>query len=142
MTPDRPTSGLLFLLALFGTFVCLLAPASAIVDFNNWVASWLPLAAILHAADASSHVDKLVHAALFSTLGFLAARAWMAARQRRLMALVLLIVGFVTEVLQRLVPGRSASLADWSFDALGVLLGMACAMCIPDQISLSERTHS
>lgn len=114
----------LFILALLATLVCLLAPASAVLAAKVWAASWLPLAAALDAADASAYSDKLVHASLFAVLGWLAVRGWVLAPQRwRLMA-GLLLFGVLTEALQSQIPGRSASLADWLADALGLAVGM------------------
>ncbi len=131
----------LFALALLSTVACLLTPASAILISKNWIASWLPLAAVLDAADAGAHADKLVHAGLFGTLGFLAACAWLTAGERRAMALALLLVGVATELLQGLVTGREPSMSDWIADALGVMLGMVGALCVPVPRSLSTRTY-
>lgn len=131
----------LFTLALLSTIICLLTPASAILVSKNWIASWLPLAAVLDAADAGAHADKLVHAGLFGTLGFLAACAWLTAGERRAMAFALLLVGVATELLQGLVPGRGPSVADWIADALGVVLGMVGALCMPVPRPVSTSTY-
>lgn len=115
---------ILFGLALLVTLVCLLAPASAVLAAKVWVASWLPMAAILDAADASAYSDKLVHVGLFAVLAWLGVRAWLSQRQRWRMVAGLVLLGVLTEVLQSLVPGRSASVGDWLADVVGIALGL------------------
>lgn len=115
---------ILFGLALLVTLVCLLAPASAVLAAKIWLASWLPMAAVLDAADATAYSDKLVHASLFAVLGGLGVRAWLSQRQRWRVVAGLLLLGVLTEVLQSLIPGRSASVGDWLADALGVGIGV------------------
>ena len=117
----------LFGLALLLTLVCLLAPADAVLATKLWAASWLPMAAALDAADASAYSDKFVHAGLFALLGALAVRSWLLAPQRLRVVFGLLLLGVLTEVLQSRIPGRSASLADWLADALGLALGFLLA---------------
>ncbi|RID99981.1 hypothetical protein D3F03_06295 [Simplicispira hankyongi] len=110
----------LFTMALLVTLVCLLAPANAVLAAKVWAASWLPMATVLDAADATAYSDKLVHASLFAVLGGLAARSWQQGRQRWWAVAALLLLGALTEVLQSAIPGRSASLGDWLADALGL----------------------
>ncbi len=117
----------LFAMALAFTLICLLSPADVVLAAKNWAALWLPLAAALDAADASAHADKLVHAGLFTMLGFLAARAWLQPGQRSSVVVVLLLLGAATEVLQGFIPGRGAALGDWLADALGLAVGFLMA---------------
>jgi VanZ family protein len=76
--------------------------------------------------------DKLQHAAAFAALAFAAARAYPAPgpaqwRREAWIALALLGYGVAIELVQSLVPGRTASLADAVADAAGVLLGLLLA---------------
>ena len=123
MTRALVIARVLFGIALLVTLVCLLAPADAVLAAKVWAASWLPMAAALDAADATEWSDKLVHASLFVVLGCLAARSWLQPGQRWRVVLALLLLGGLTEALQSVIPGRSASLGDWLADALGLALG-------------------
>lgn len=115
---------LCFFVMLIITLLTLWLPASEVLALKVWVASWLPMAATLDAADASAYSDKLVHASLFAMLGWLAVRGWVLAPQRWRMVAGLLLLGVLTEALQTQIPGRSASLADWLADTLGLAMGM------------------
>lgn len=123
MTRALVIARVLFGIALLVTLVCLLAPADAVLAAKVWAASWLPMAAALDAADATAWSDKLVHASLFALLGGLAARSWLQPGQRWRVAVALLLLGALTEALQSVIPGRSASLGDWLADAAGLALG-------------------
>lgn len=117
---------LLFVLALLVTLVSLLTPGEPVLAFKVWVASWLPFAAQVDAADMSQNADKLVHATLFACMGFLAVRGW---AQRRQLAWVLLGVMWLapqTEWLQAYIPGRGASWVDALVDVLGLAVGVVC----------------
>ena len=121
---------LLFVLALLVTLVSLLTPGEQVLAFKQWVASWLPFAAQVDAADVSQNTDKLVHATLFACMGFLAVRGW---AQRRQLVWVLLGVMWLapqTEWLQAYIPGRGASLADALADVLGLAVGVAGAVLL------------
>lgn len=118
----------LFAVALCITLVSLLAPGNDVIEFKGWVATWLPMASVLDAADATVHSDKLVHATLFALLGWLAARSWLDKRQRWWALVGLLLLGVATELLQSLVPGRSASVGDWLADAVGLVCGFWLAL--------------
>ena len=68
-------------------------------------------------------VDKVVHAALFAAL---AGTGRWAALGARGLALALLVYAAGSELVQGLdLLNRSASLADWLADAVGILLGLA-----------------
>lgn len=114
----------LFWLALLVTLVSLMAPADAVLAAKVWAASWLPMAATLDALDTTAYSDKLVHASLFALLGWLGARSWGLAAQRWRLVVGLLLLGALTESLQSLIPGRSASLGDWLADASGLAVGL------------------
>ena len=113
-----------FWVAVIVTAIVLLVPGDTVLAAKVWVASWLPMAAALDAADVTEHTDKLVHASLFAILGALGMRGWLQADQRWRVLAFLLGLGVVTEALQSLVPGRSASIWDGLADAIGVLLGI------------------
>ena len=114
-----------FWLAVIVTAIVLLVPGDTVLATKVWVASWLPMAAALDAADVTEHADKFVHASLFATLGALGARGWRQADQRWRVLIFLLTLGLLTELLQSFVPGRSMSMGDWLADAVGVGLGFA-----------------
>lgn len=114
----------LFWLELAITLVLLLSPASAILTFKIWLASWVPMAETIDAMDATANFDKVVHCTLFLLLGFLAVRSWKAGSERRRLFVALLLLGVVTEILQAFVPGRDASIFDLMADTLGLCLGM------------------
>ena len=79
---------------------------------------------------AFPHADKLVHAALYGTLGFLTARALAAARgglaARRLALALAAIAGFAAfdEWHQDFVPRRSSDRLDWLADVVGATAGL------------------
>ena len=121
---------MLFVLALLLTLVSLLATGEQVLAAKAWVASWLPFAAELDAADVTHNADKLVHGFLFACMGFWAVRGW---TQRRQLAWVLLGVLWLapqTEWLQAHIPGRGASLADAVADVLGLAVGVALALLL------------
>jgi len=67
-------------------------------------------------------VDKIVHLLIFAALA--ASGRW-AGMGRSVLAPLLVLYAAVSEVLQGVTPlGRSASVADWLADVLGVLLGL------------------
>lgn len=115
-----------FWVAVIVTCIVLLVPADNVLAAKVWIASWLPMAAVLDAADVTEHADKLVHASLFTMLGVLGMRGWLRGDQRWRVLAFLLSLGVLTETLQSIVPGRSASMGDWLADAVGVGLGFAC----------------
>lgn len=115
---------ILFWFSVVVTLMCLLTPAEVVLAAKVWVASWLPFSAALDAADFTSQSDKLIHAGLFGLLGWLGARSWVQLRQRWGLVAGLLLLGVLTEVLQSMIPGRSASLSDWVADAFGVFAGL------------------
>lgn len=114
----------LFLLALLITLVALLTPASKVLAFKVWAASWLPWAGAMDRMDLGSQSDKLVHFSLFLLLGALAARSWPHTRGRVVAWLGLFLLGCLTEWLQQYVPGRGASVFDLATDVAGTSLGL------------------
>jgi len=71
--------------------------------------------------------DKIQHFAAYAGLAFLALVAW---RRQGLFGWPLMSVvaaGPAIEILQLLVPGRSASLGDAAADIAGVVIGVLCA---------------
>ena len=112
-----------FAVALLATLVFLWLPASEILAFKVWVASWLPGATAIDALDATQHADKLVHATLFATLGVLAWWGWCRSGLRWGLWAALLALAPLTEAVQTWVPGRGASGFDMLADALGLVLG-------------------
>ncbi len=128
--PRRLAQGL-FWLAVGVTLVCLLAPASAVLAAKVWLASWLPMAATIDNIDPSAHADKLVHAGLFAVLGALGARSWPQPHQRWRIGWGLCLLAVLTEALQSVIPGRSASLGDWGADVLGGGVALFLSSFVP-----------
>jgi len=121
---------LLFVLALVATLVSLLTPGEQVLVFKQWVASWLPFAAELDAANITQDSDKLVHATLFACMGFLAVRGWTQRRQLLGVLLGVLWLAPQTEWLQTYIPGRGASLGDVLADVLGLAVGVVWALLL------------
>lgn len=80
-------------------------------------------------------LDKLVHAALFGVLAWLALQARARGGQRRLPLWVLVVsiamFAGADEWVQQFVPGRSADLLDWSADMSGVLVAVLIFISAP-----------
>lgn len=121
---------LLFVLALLVTLVSLLTPGAQVLAAKVWVASWLPFAATLDAANVSQNSDKLLHATLFGCMGFMAVRGWLHRRQLTWVLLGVLWLAPQTEWLQAYVPGRGASLGDVLADVLGLAVGVVWALLL------------
>jgi hypothetical protein len=109
---------------LAGVLVALLMPAGAVDRLQDWIRDWLPLAA---SASQAAGADWVVHFLCFTALAALlfhfrrdVPAAWIAAG--------LVVLGGLTEALQTLVDGRSATLGDWVADCLGICLGYAAVM--------------
>jgi VanZ family protein len=79
---------------------------------------------------AFPHADKLVHATLYGTLGFLAARALaagvggLAARRLAVAAAAIAAFAAFDEWHQDFVPGRSSDRLDWLADVVGATAGL------------------
>lgn len=74
-----------------------------------------------------SGLDKVAHLAVYAVLGYLVARALQppVAWPARLNAITAMAVfGFVDELHQLLIPGREASVWDWTADLTGATLGL------------------
>jgi VanZ family protein len=68
-------------------------------------------------------VDKVVHAALFAALALTGRWAGVG---RSVLAVLLVVYAAASEVVQGASPlARSASVADWVADVVGLLLGLA-----------------
>lgn len=88
------------------------------------VATSLP-ASTLPSAPAFPGADKVVHAAMYGVLGWLAARA-VADRGRGVRGIAILGIAALAvgdEWHQRWIPGRSADVFDWMADVAGATLG-------------------
>jgi len=72
--------------------------------------------------------DKIIHFKLYAIFAFLVARAVQAGRPPwRMLAVVALALfawGAADEWHQLFIPGRSADVADWAVDSIGVLAGL------------------
>lgn len=74
--------------------------------------------------------DKIVHFAMYGILGFLVTRALALPRKPvELLAVLAWITVFalLDEVHQHWIPGREASVADWTADLLGATAGLLLA---------------
>lgn len=75
-------------------------------------------------------IDKVGHLGAYGVLGFLAGWGWLrATRQPPAAAVVcgLMLLGALDELQQLRLAHRSASVADWLFDAAGILIGFTLA---------------
>jgi VanZ family protein len=73
--------------------------------------------------------DKLNHAAAFAAMGWCAVFGWRDARAvLPAVLLALLAFGGAIELLQLLVPTRSAEWADWLADGVGIAAGTLLAL--------------
>ena len=93
-----------------------------------WAALLLGIGSVpnLPGPDTGLPLDKVAHLLLYGALGLLLGRAWVRAGGRPAAGLVLaaaLLVGVLDEVNQSRVAGRSAEVADWIMDAVGILAG-------------------
>ena len=125
---DLKVNRLLFALALALTLLSLLLPGDQVLAFKQWVSTWVPFAQQLDDADVTHNGDKVVHACLFASLGYLAVRGWVLRKQ-----LVWVLAGLVwlapqSEWAQAYIPGRGASLADVAADVAGLVVGVGWAM--------------
>ena len=71
--------------------------------------------------DLRDGMDKFAHFGVYSVLGLLLA---LAARSPAVVIALGALYGISDEVHQMFVPGRTAELADWFADVLGVLVGL------------------
>jgi VanZ family protein len=79
---------------------------------------------------AETGVDKIVHFGMYGVLGFLVTRALVRPRTRvdLLAALAWMTVfAMLDEVHQAWIPGRDASVGDWTADLLGATVGLLVA---------------
>ena len=94
-----------------------------------WAAGLLGLGSIpdLGGPEVGLPLDKIAHLLLYGVLGLLAGGAWVRARRPHpgLVVAAALLVGVVDEVNQSRVAGRSAEVADWIMDAVGIVSGFA-----------------
>ena len=76
--------------------------------------------------------DKVLHFGVFLILGALLAPTLSSSGlfSRRVLAsfAVILLFAAVDEIIQMAVPGRFASIADWSADAIGAVAGLSLAV--------------
>ncbi|HUE97152.1 MAG TPA: VanZ family protein [Longimicrobiaceae bacterium] len=99
------------------------------------VVPWIPAAvwaAVLFVASSQATLgvnlsggrDKLAHFGAYLILGFLLTRATAQLRLPVFLAIGAgILYGFLDELHQSTVPGRSAEVADWVADALGTIVG-------------------
>jgi VanZ family protein len=109
--------------ALGGVLLALLTPASLIDAVQDWLKTWLPLAA---SASQASGADWVVHFCSFAGISALLFFFRQDVPRSALLA-GLIGLGGLTEMLQYLVEGRTASLGDLVADSAGVVLGYGIA---------------
>lgn len=114
--------------ALLATAILLSLPGNWIESLQSFIHPWWPWPAS-GMASSGIPLDKVVHVSLFFVCGALFVRGWSFLRQRwYLLCGLLLLFGVLTELIQRYVPGRSASVGDLVADAVGILLGVGLAL--------------
>lgn len=97
----------------------LLLPGALTQAAEALLSQWLPW--LRGTASGASHGDKVVHFGLFALWTWTLLLGWPEAPRSRLAGKVLGVAAG-TEVLQLLVPGRAASVADFGADAAGMAL--------------------
>ena len=125
---DLKVIRLFFALALALTLLSLLTPGDLVLAFKNWVYSWIPFAQQLDDADVSHNGDKVVHACLFASLGYLAIKGWVLRSQLAWVLTGLVWLAPQSEWVQTYIPGRGASLADVAADVAGLAVGVGWAL--------------
>jgi len=71
--------------------------------------------------------DKLLHAAAYAALALTGGLGFRGRRSAATVAVGLLALGSLLEVIQAAIPGREASVADASANAVGIAFGLAAA---------------
>jgi len=89
-----------------------------------WVQTWLPWQAS-PGGGGEFPTDKVVHALLFAMVAALTARGWRDSFGVMAVVLYMLTLGVVSELIQFLVPGRSADILDVVADLAGSVIGIA-----------------
>lgn len=94
------------------------------------------------------NVDKIAHFGVYFILGYLIVRAITAEKTLKIgwkKNLLILLIGVLyaasDEFHQLFVPGRSADLADWIADLVGVILGHLAFIRLQRQLRKSEFTR-
>jgi VanZ family protein len=96
------------------------------------IATTVPLTDVVMRAPVS-WLDKLVHGALYLVLGWLVGRELCASGRRSvgagmLAVAALALFSLLDEWHQRWLPGRVASVGDWSADIAGATIGLIVSM--------------
>ncbi|MDO9318864.1 MAG: VanZ family protein [Gammaproteobacteria bacterium] len=115
-----------------GSFVAismlLSMPGHWIEALQIWIHPWWPWPSST-LMSSNLPIDKFVHASLFAVCAALFVRGWTTFRERWWLACVVLILyGVVTELVQQVVPGRSATPGDLVADGVGVMIGVGAAL--------------
>ena len=116
----------------FASFVAILIFLSLPGHWIAFLLSQISLCWPSHSSDLISSnfpTDKLIHALLFAICAALFVRGWTSFRKRWwIVCLILFLNGVATELIQRVVPGRSATIGDLLADGLGVIVGVSVAL--------------
>lgn len=83
--------------------------------------------------------DKLYHIGSFVVLAALAVLAWRSA-STKILAVILLLYGALTEILQHFIVGRSFSVADWLADSLGIIIGLFVSLYLLKRTKLFTKS--
>jgi len=113
-----------FIPGIIWFFIVLVAICIPRADIPK-VSSWL---------DLLLDLDKMIHAAMFGVLAFLAMYPFNnkdipLAQQKKIFLRIAIFTscwGYVTECIQLFIPGRSYDLVDWTADSIGVVIAFIC----------------
>ncbi len=112
-------------------------PGHWIAALQSWFQLWWPWVAP-EQVPSNFPIDKLIHTALFAICAAFFVRGWHILRERWWsVCVVLILFAALTELIQRYVPGRSATLGDLLADGVGVILGVGMAL-----LYLRKRPHA
>ena len=114
-----------FLMVLTAVLVLLMLFGSLIQVAAAWLATWWGLPA--GGSEAVLSLDSLVHLLFFALLAVSGFRPWWS-QYRLQFVLFLVALAGLTECLQALVPGRSASWSDLGMDLAGSGIGLGLCL--------------
>jgi len=122
---------------LLATTIVLLVPGPVVEATFDALSVLIPWLAS-NDGEPGLWTDKIIHLVLFLACGLSSALAWQATAR---VMVGLLLYGATTELLQGIIPGRGASIADFMADALGAGLGIGFAVLVSRSSPATSQTE-